>query len=222
MHKFFLITLSVPRSVWFNFRYLPLNQAIKLPIWLAPNTHVSNMWRGGIRLENPAFNRIHIGFHVADAVDCVGSHTIINIRKGGVWIIADDAHIGRGANICVGSTGTLSVGENFAISGTTSIVCGNEISIGKNVQFSWNTLVMDGDAHKIYGRDGSLINPTGTIRIGDKVWIAANNTILKNSVIGNNCIIGANSLMNRPLPHDNCIIAGTPASMKKPISGWEI
>lgn len=89
------------------------------------------MWRGGIILENPDFNRIHIGFHVADAVDCVGSHTIINIRKGDVWIIADHTYIGRGANICVGSTGTLAVGENFAISGTTSIVCGNEISIGK-------------------------------------------------------------------------------------------
>lgn len=216
------ILCALPRTVYFNLKYFPFKVAVKLPVWIAPNVHIKKMWRGGIQLKFPAFNRVHIGFHLADAVDCVGAHTILNINRGGIWKIEDDAHIGRGAIISVGSQGILSVDKNFAISGTTSIVCSNKIEIGKDVQFSWNSLVMDSDAHKIYREDGMLLNPAGTVTIGNKVWIAANTTILKNSKIGNNCVVAGNSLVNKPIQENNCIVAGVPAFPKKKISRWEI
>lgn len=222
MNRILQILFSIPRSIWFNFRYLPIKQAVKIPIWIAPNTHIRNMWRGGIILNNPTFNSIHIGYHIADAIDCVGTHTIINIHKYGVFRIERDAHIGRGAIICINSNGMLRVGTNFAISGTTSFVCSKKIDIGHNVQFSWNSLVMDSDAHKIYDEHGCLISNSGSIIIGDKVWIAANVTILKNSIVNNNCIIACNSLVNKPVLSDNCIIAGTPAKVVKKIVNWKI
>lgn len=216
------ILMSIPYSVWFNFRYLTFKQAIKLPIWIATNTHVRNMWRGGIKIENIAFNSIHIGYHVADAVDCAGTRTIINIHRGGILQVNNDAHIGRGAVICVNENGYISVGENFAISGTTSIVCSKQITIGHDVQFSWNTLVMDSDAHKVYDTSGKQQPNAGAITIGNKVWIAANVTILKNSKIGNNCIIACNSLINKPIHGDDCVIGGTPAIFIKKIAKWEL
>lgn len=193
-----------------------------MPIWIAPNSHIRNMWRGGIIINNPTFNSIHIGYHIADAIDCVGTHTIINIQKSGVFRIERDAHIGRGAIICINSNGTLRVGKNFAISGTTSFVCSKEITIGHNAQFSWSSLVMDSDAHKIYDDSKQLIPNSGAIQIGNNVWIAANVTILKNSVIGSHCIIGSNSLVNKPIIADNCILAGAPVRVMKKIHKWEI
>lgn len=222
MRRYLRLLFSIPYSVWFCLRYLPLSVAIRLPVWIAPNLRIKSMHRGALLLANPRFNAVHIGFHEADAVDSYGVHTILCIRKGGKWIIESDAHIGHGAIIHVNDKGTLRVGSRFAISGTTSIVCSKQITIGDDVQFSWNTLVMDSDAHTIYGNDGDIINPPTDITIGNKVWIAADVTILKNSYIGNNCIVASKSLVNRRIKEDNQILAGSPAKAVKRIKGWSI
>ena len=36
----FSLALSIPKTIYFNFRYLPLSQAIKLPIWVRYNTKI--------------------------------------------------------------------------------------------------------------------------------------------------------------------------------------
>lgn len=48
MRRTIKILLSIPKTIYFNFRYLPIRQALKLPIWLAPNVRVKNMYKGGI------------------------------------------------------------------------------------------------------------------------------------------------------------------------------
>lgn len=222
LRRLWMVAMSLPRTIWFNFRYLPFAQARKLPIWLAPNVRVKSMYRGGIQLQRARFNASHIGFHCADAIDCYGGHTIISVKPGGKWIVIDDLHIGRGAVIHVGKEGELSVGDNFAISGTTSIVCSKSITIGKDVQFSWNSLVMDSDAHRIFDENGEWMNCPEPVQIGNHVWIAANTTIMKRSVIGDNCVVAANSLVNRKLSEPNKILAGSPAKPVRTISDWQL
>ena len=39
------IILALPKTIWFNIHYLPLRQAIHLPIWIAPNCKIKI--RGG-------------------------------------------------------------------------------------------------------------------------------------------------------------------------------
>lgn len=48
------------------------------------------------------------------------------------------------------------------------------------------------------------------IRIGNNVWIGANSTILDGTEIGDDCIVVANSLVNRRFPSGS-IIQGNPA-----------
>lgn len=50
------------------------------------------------------------------------------------------------------------------------------------------------------------------IKIGHNVWIGAGSVILDGSVLGDNCIVVANSLVNRRYP-DNSIIQGSPAKI---------
>lgn len=216
------ILKALPGTILFNLKYMPLNQAFMLPVWIASNVRVKDMWRGGIVLGKCTTGIVRIGFHEADAVDCKGSHSAICIRLNGKWIIDNDVHIGHGAIIHINEGGCLKVGSNFAISGTTSIICSNRIVIGDDVQFSWNSLVMDSDAHRIYSSQGELSPINGEITINDKVWIAANVTILKNTKIGSNCVIASNSLVNKHIPEQNCIIAGIPATFIKHISKWEV
>lgn len=216
------ITLAIPKTIYFNLRYLPLRQAIHLPIWLATNVRIRNIYRGGIVIDAPIRTAmIRIGFHQVDAICIYSLKTILNIPKPGKLVFKGEAHIGHGAIIsCVG--GVMTVGDNFAVSGNTSFVCYKEITIGRDVQFAWNSLVMDSDAHKIYDQEWGRMNEDKPVIIGDKVWLACQNTVLKGTVIGNNCVVGANSLLNKAYTEDGVIIAGSPARIVKKMSGWEL
>lgn len=213
---------AIPRTVYFNFRYLPFAQAIRLPIWLATNVRVRNMYRGGIVIDAPVRTAMmRVGFHQVDAICLYSLKTILNIQSPGRLVFQGEAHIGHGAIIsCVG--GVMTVGDNFAVSGSTSFVCYREITIGRDVQFAWDSLVMDSDAHKIYNSEGERMNEDKRIVIGDKVWLASQNTLLKGTGIGNNCVVGANSLLNKAYTEDGVIIAGSPARVVKKISGWDL
>lgn len=222
INKWLRIVLAMPRTVYFNLRYLPLRQAVHLPIWIANNVRIRDMYRGGIVIDAPVrMAMIRVGFHQVDAICIYSLKTILNIHKPGKLVFKGEAHIGHGAIIsCVG--GVMTVGDNFAVSGNTSFVCYKEITIGRDVQFAWDSLVMDSDAHKIYNQEGVSINEDKPVIIGDKVWLACQNTVLKGTVIGNNCVVGANSLLNKAYTEDGVIIAGSPARIVKKISGWEL
>lgn len=175
-----------------------------------------------MQLGDPRTGMVRIGFHRIIALDTFSAHTILSSDPGARWILKADAHIGQGAIIHIGACGVLTVGRNFAISGNTSLICDDRITIGDDVQFSWNTLVMDGDAHKVYAENGERLNPKAPISIGNKVWVAANCTILKGASIGSNCVVAGGSLVNRPVEADNAVLAGTPVRPVRSISRWEV
>lgn len=216
------ILFSTPRSVWFNFRYLPFRQAFKLPVWLACNVRVKRMYRGGIVLNKPYRGQVRIGYHEADAVDTFSSHTILRVERGGKIVFADDGHIGHGALLHVKPNATLSLGKNFAISGTTKIICTNSIEMGDDVQFSWDSLVMDSNAHTIYNCDGNELEKTGTICLGNRIWIGANTTLLKGTRIADDSVVASNSLVNKAFSDQKVLIGGIPAKIIKQIGGWHI
>lgn len=52
----------------------------------------------------------------------------------------------------------------------------------------------------------------GTVRLGNKVFISVNSTILPNATIGDNSIIGAGSVVTKDVPPD-VVVAGNPANI---------
>lgn len=224
MSRLTKILFSIPKTIWFNFRYLPISKAIRLPIWIASNVRVRSMKRGCIELNNSRLflGMIRIGYHVADAVDNYGTKTLLDVESQGIITFNDDAHIGHGAILVVKSGAKLNIGRHFAISGTTCIICNKEITFGNDVQLSWDSLITDSDAHQIFAENGDLINPNKEILIGNNVWIAANTTILKGTVISDNTIVSSNSLVNKKFINGNCIIGGSPARVLKNIGSFKI
>jgi acetyltransferase-like isoleucine patch superfamily enzyme len=57
----------------------------------------------------------------------------------------------------------------------------------------------------------------GTVKIGNNVFIGDNCTILPNTNIGNNCIVGAGSVVRGKFP-DNSVIIGNPARVVSKMS----
>lgn len=60
------------------------------------------------------------------------------------------------------------------------------------------------------GMYGDILGSAGKVKIGNNVFIGMKTTILKGVTIGDNCIIGANSLINHDVP-SNSVVGGVPA-----------
>ena len=95
------------------------------------------------------------------------------------------------------------------------------IQIGKNVQITKHVSILTHgyEWSVIKGKYGHICGSTGSVKIGDNVFIGFNSTILKGVTIGNNVIIGANTLVNHDIP-DNSVAVGNPAKVVSSLSDF--
>ena len=224
MNLYLKYLLSLPKSVWFNFRHLPLRQAVKLPFYIRYGTRVKVHGRIGIEeTEQVRIAMIVIGSHEADVSD--PKHTTsLTVERGGELLFEHSAHLGLGTKIFVKRGARMYLGDNFAVSANSQFVCYKRIVMGRDIQFAWDCLVMDSDTHSIYSDKEfhKKMNPDKEVCIGDKVWIGCRVTILKGTHVPSNCVIGATSFVSGSKFEPNSLIVGSPAKSVKQISGWEI
>lgn len=85
------------------------------------------------------------------------------------------------------------------------------ISIGNRVDMNVNFQIWTHDwaSHVFIGMRKKMLNSSGRVTIGNNVYIAANVIILKGVSIGDNCVIGAGSLVTKDIP-SNSVAVGNP------------
>lgn len=97
--------------------------------------------------------------------------------------------------------------------------------IGKGSKFAYGAIGVVLHSKTIIGEKviigqgvtvGRQLDPEGIPVIGDNVYISAGARILGGITIGNNVIIGANSVVVKDVP-DNSIVAGVPAKIIRQI-----
>jgi len=110
---------------------------------------------------------------------------------------------------------SLEIGSNVSFNNNCTLTCRGKISIGDNTNIGPCCSIFDHD-HDYRASDRKGTFKTGTITIGKNVWIGANVVILKDSVIGDNCVVGAGSIV-KGVYRANTVIAGNPAVEKKQI-----
>lgn len=81
------------------------------------------------------------------------------------------------------------------------------IEIGNNIQFAPGVTILAHDASTQIPLGKAKI---GKVKIGDCVFIGINSTVLCNTTIGDNVIIGAGSIVTSDIP-SNSVYAGNPA-----------
>lgn len=106
----------------------------------------------------------------------------------------------------------ISIGHHCGFSGTI-IGAFSSIKIGNHVRCGANTLITDSDWHKEDSRSGNA----KPVVIKDNVWLGVNVIVLKGVEIGENTIVGANSVVTKSLP-SNAIAGGNPCKVIKKIS----
>ncbi len=118
----------------------------------------------------------------------------------------------------------LIIGNNCQINDSVHIVAMEQVLLGDNVLIASKVFITDLN-HGQYSGDilehsspNSIVSSrplnSSPVIIGDNCWLGENVTILPGVKLGNNCIVGANSLVNKCFD-ENSIIGGNPARLLK-------
>lgn len=155
--------------------------------------------------------------HINSGIGRVGTHNKLPIsiqaEENASIKIGEWADIYGGVQILADKNATIEIGTNTLISLQTKIFAKEKITIGSNCLISWNVQILDSDHHTIV-IDGEQREKNAEVKIGNKVWISTNVTILKGVTIGDNCVIAANSVVTKSFP-PGVLIAGNPARILK-------
>lgn len=209
--------LGLPKTLLFNFRYLPLRDAVKLPftvshrVWLmelSGRVSISGEVRPGM---------IEIGFGEVGIFDQHRSRTIWQVS--GEVLFKGPARIGHGSRLSV--AGRLELGKNFKITAESAVVAAKEVRIGDDVLFSWDVLVLDTDFHQVLDAQGRHINPDAPVVIGNKVWVGCRSLLLKGIRVADGVVIAAGSVLSRPVETKNSVAGGNPAAVIKENITWK-
>ena len=212
--------LSIPKSIWINFRKLPFRQAVRLPI-LVYRTKLQSL-KGKIEINSDELKigLIKIGFGTTQMSDIQRERTVLNIK--GHVVFNGKCKLGSGSRISVSESGVASFGDNFNATSHLKLVCNKEITFGYNNLFSWNCLLMDTDQHRIYDKvRGEVLNGDRPIKIGNHVWCGCNTTFVKGAEVADNVVVGSCSLVAGKHPESDVAIAGNPAKIVKKNIFWK-
>lgn len=120
--------------------------------------------------------------------------------ENGFMNIGQNTSFQMGVHLTAVSGGVLTIGTNCAINRYCIFIARKNIQIGNNVIFGPNVLIFDHD-HKFsfnsVERDEFSL---GDIVIDDGCWIGGNVTILRNTHIGKNSVIGAGCTIKGNIP----------------------
>ena len=114
-------------------------------------------------------------------------------RNGGQIILGKKITSSKNL-VLVAVGGQIKIQDNCTFSGNCTVVAHEKITIGQSCLFGPGVKLYDHD--HMFNTSGVLPDgyKTGAIEIGDRTWIGANAIILRNTVIGEGCVIGAGTI----------------------------
>ena len=110
------------------------------------------------------------------------------------------------------------IGKNFFGNFHLTIQDDAEVVIGDNCNFGPNVTIVTPIHPMLASERKMMLTPEGEkkklcyakpVHIGNDCWLCANVTVCPGVTIGDNCVIGAGSVVTRDIP-SNCFAAGNP------------
>lgn len=212
--------LDLPKTIWFNLRVLPLQQAIKFPILIGRRVKVGQIHKGSIEIKLNSIKpfMIKIGIEGVDGVTD-NRRGFLLLGKNAKIIFNRKASLSKG--ISIRNFGTVSFGNNFYCNCNMSIICSKKITFGDDCILGWNVHIRDCDGHSLF-QNGARINPGKDVKIGNHVWIGQDVKILKGVGIPDDSVIAMNSCVTKKFTEPKMIIGGYPAKVIKQNVDWEV
>lgn len=203
------ILRSLPQSIYFNFHYLPLKQAVKLPILLYKPKLLK--LKGHIKIEESKtiFGMIRLGFHTCSIY---ANNGITWENHGGNIVFDGNCIIGNDSYLSFGEKTNVYFGDDFKNTAALKLVSYRGIKFGKGTRLGWGVVVMDTNFHPLY----DLVNKvykraSGEIEIGDYNWFGTQCKIMHSTHTPERCIFGMGSVVTRNCEKRSyCVMGGDP------------
>jgi len=151
---------------------------------------------------------------------CTGKGTVIgvsprfvntaNITIGQGCLLQDSIYIRAGVD------GSIRIGDRAALNSFCKLFGHGSIDIGAETQLGPGTLITT-TGHDY--QDKELNATYQPVRLGRRVWVGANVTILQGVTIGDHSVIGAGAVVNKDIP-PYCIAVGVPAKVVKSLKSY--
>lgn len=122
--------------------------------------------------------------------------------KNNLIEIEADAKLNLTTIVLRGNNCHIRIGKRTTF-GSSYMVCmgeGNSITIGDECMFAENIEIWNTDSHPIFNLEGKIVNPSKPVCIGNHVWCGKGCKILKGVTIGDNAIVGMQSLVTKDIP----------------------
>lgn len=216
------LIFSIPKTLYFNFKVLPLKDAIKCPFIVYNNVKIGRIYKNTFYINSRIHhNMIRFGEKSFDSTPeyCKG---LIDVTKNSKIIFEGEATFASGINICAHEDAVIKFGKNFFCNKNCVFESRKSITIGDNVLIGWNVNVRDsdGETHVIFLDNKPKINKK-EIYIGDHVWICSFSHLLKGSKISSNSVVAYNSCVNKNFEIENVLIGGYPATVIQEKINWK-
>ena len=112
--------------------------------------------------------------------------------------------IRKNTTIRIDGDSTLHIGDHVFMNDNCNINCANKISIGSYTKIAPNVSINDHD-HNYKGiGDENLIK--GEVIIGKNVWIGSNSVILRGTIIEDNAVVAAGSIVKGYVAKDSVFL----------------
>lgn len=219
IYSYLRVLRYIHKSIYFNLKYLPFRQAIKLPILLYKPTF--GVLKGSISVKCPNSD-------IKTGMIELGFPANLMYPNNGIFLeIAGEGRIefrgkttwGNTCAISVGPKGILTVGKNVLARVSVRCCAYHYVKIGDKTHIGWNTLLMDTSFHTM--KDATTheklsAKPYAPIILGDSNWVGSNCTILKGTRTEAYTTFAAGTIISKNLHAPECsIIGGSPAKVLK-------
>lgn len=131
---------------------------------------------------------------------------VVIIEKGSIRL-GRHVRAHRRSKLLAFSSGVLEIGSDTALGNGVSINCMERITIGEGVQIGPDVKIYDHDHDfRVPGGIRAEKFKTAPVEIGANSWIGCNVVILMGTTLGENCIVGAGSVLKGQYPANSVIV----------------
>ena len=212
---------SLPKNIYFNFKVLPLRQAIKLPIYVDYGVKIQEVYKNVIEIDDDNVYRYMISFGRGGSDGIAKtSKGIISFKDTTRIVFEGPAQFHSGVRLWADENAVLRFGKNFSANKNFTLFYNDEIFFGQDCMVGWNVEIIDGNGHSVIN-DNIKKSNTCKITIGNHVWIGANVKICRSVKIGDNSIVAYGSTVVGGCFGSYVMLGGYPAKVIKNNVNWE-
>lgn len=207
-----VLSVSWIKTIYFNVHYLPIKQAIRMPILLFGPSF--GQLEGKVVLHGRIrFGMVQLGY---DQIPLFkkGNSVRLELGKNALVEFTEKCIIGNNSALSV--DGNLVFGTNFSATLGLNIVCLDRIIFRSECLVGWNNLFMDSSQHclKRLSDNMKTSKRSSPIVIGTNTWVTTNCVFLPGCIIPSKSIVSAGSVLKSDFSKEKegTLFSGNPAS----------